>query len=459
MFYFLDYHENGDFTLKSEKGQTITGHGPEELFSLPEEKSFIYDPNLSITRYLVGPDAWDECVNSFKDGQTNKLVKGSLTFVNAKNVATNLSINKVKTLKREYKKMPLSQAALVRERLKELSYPDFKCWLNNAAYFEVIRYLNPGGMIGYNSDFVNIELVANAWDIKSAYPAVMLYERFPTSFLKVVKTNDIKLLKIYRYWIARFKIIDVQLKEGRYIDWLPRNAEGVYSFTSVDFEMFTTDYIYTWLELEAIIIHPDMEPLPESIRDFIKKSLIIKNEKKKTSYMYEEAKRNCNIIYGIFYQIPQRQDTKNNYRMSMLDEKRRPSIVGVWVTSYARYRLWQAMSIQPEAVIYWNTDGFVTLADISEEIQKLNIYKKFDIGNFILKHAYTDTIIFGNSQIYIGGKLKCAGLSSKGGNQYLHDRNIKPYKGMIIPPEYSGRWIYSDGKIVNVPYTLGGNNL
>ena len=458
MFYFLNYNEDYTFILKSERGDIIKGIGSEQLFSIPKPNSTIYDANLSITKYLIGADRWDECLNSFKDGQTNKLKKGSLTFINSKNIANNLTINKVKMLKKEYKKLPTSQAALVRERIKNLEYPDFKCWMTNEAFFKVIRYVMPGALMGYNSNYGNCELSACQWDIKSCYPSIMLFEKFPTSFLKVIETHDLNLLTFYVFWIGNFYIENITLKPEKCIDWLPRNKNNIYSFTTLDFKMFYEDYCFEDLRLDYLIIHHKMDYLPTSIRNFIKTSLLNKDNKKNTK-VYEEAKRNTNIIYGCFYGIPQRQDTKNNYRMSMNEEKRRPSIVGVWVTSYARYRLWKALQIYPESVIYWNTDGFITIADISEEIKKLNTYDFNGFGNFELKHNWADTIVFGNSQVYVAGKLKCAGLSSEGSNRFLKENNIKPYSGLIIPPEYSGRWVYKDNKIIKVGYTIGEVNI
>lgn len=455
MFYLLTYEESGDFTLKSERGQILTGHGPDELFRLPEAKSYIYDENLSITRYLIGEDVWDDRQNAFKDGETNKLFKGTLTFINSRNVADNLTINKIKTLRKEYKKLPTSQAALVRERLKELQYPDFKCWMTNEAYFKVIKYVMPGALSGYNPAYTDIELSACAWDIKSCYPSIMVYKRFPERFLQVSETDDLEVLDIYKHWIAAFDITGIELRADKCIDWLQRREDNIYGFTSLDFEMFTSDYTFDYIHLRHIIIHSVMVPLPDTIRNFIKTSLLNKDAHK-NSATYEEAKRNSNIIYGTFYGIPQRQDTENGYRLAMREEKRRASIVGVWVTSYARYQLWKALSICPEAVIYWNTDGFVTLADISAEIKKLNVHKYKNFGNFSLKYNYAECIILGNSQIYIGGNLKCAGLSSDGGNQFLRDRGIKPYRGLVIPPEYSGRWTYHDNRIDKIGYTIGG---
>lgn len=448
-----------DWTLISQENKTYTGTGKEELFKHLKEGDFVYDEKLALTKYLLGKDIWTFEKKGYINGTVRRLNINNITFINAHDLCDNLSTETLDKLIIENDgEYPKSQAHMVCKELDKLKYPDYKCWMNNKAY-DLYKGLDSGPMLGVNNLTLGSDLIVNSWDIKSSFPFLMYVCDFPFQFINVIHNTTIETLIPSALWVAEMTFKYIRKKETTVIDWLKEdvitNLRG--TFTSIDYTMLREDYDFEIDTIPQAALHKGAK-LDKKIRNFIFDNYKIKETKKGTPE-YDRAKRNVNIVYGLFYITPQKQE---NVFRSMTKEKRRPSVIGYWVESYGRYALWKAMKINPESVVYWNTDGFVTTADITEEMQELNKIRKIkgtQLGQWVNEKKDVDCRVFGLSQIWIDGDLKAAGVNRDGVNRYLKDNDVEPYLGMEIPSEYTGNWSYNEetNSIEKHTYTLGGN--
>lgn len=304
----------------------------------------------------------------------------------------------------------------------------------NITLNEYENFLEPaykGGYCSVNSLYQN-EILHDltSYDIISSYPAAMLRFKYPMTearYIKLEKPEDLeKLNKYNRCYIITFKALNIKSKycfdlltplnitlKGKYkiINGKIREAEeAIITLTNVDFKLFKECYSYSKiLYAEALYYGSDYLPkeLVASIIDLYKNKQAYKLSNNTTLYNFH--KQNLDSCYGMICQKPYkpiikyengkfREDT--NIAKSEILTKYNNNFNrflyfawGVFITSYARYRLWEVIKHINGDLIYTDTDSVKILNAykykefISEQnrINRLELQQALKVNNFTLE--------------------------------------------------------------------------
>lgn len=324
----------------------------------------------------------------------------------------------IKMLIDEYEhveKIPLTQTGRVRREVKELFKGDKK-------YYEKIISMYPDNFDTYafliktfaggytHANFLNSNMIlenVGSFDIASSYPAVMAMMKFPMS--KFVKA-DPKLLKLEsidfnrraclinitfydlkaknsNHYISSSKCLDVQgfiLDNGRIMEAKQLSI----NLTEVDFEIITKVYEYSSYDVNELYT-AIKDYLPAKYIDYMLNLYSQKTALKgidEEAIMYARIKEYINSLYGMCVTNTIRDEVlfdEFEWKVQPLTEDDVTGRIrndldhykiflnyawGVWVTAYARQRLWDMIIELDEDVVYCDTDSikFIDLDNVKK---------------------------------------------------------------------------------------------
>lgn len=316
---------------------------------------------------------------------------------------------------KELEKIPLTQTGRVRKEVKKLC--------NNLKHKELIREIYPDSVELFRfmmNTFAGGYTHANLWraeqilenvysfDISSSYPAVMVAMKFPMSKFRKCTTplskldferqaclikirfNNIKTIK-HNSYISLSKCIDyknVSVDNGRII-----KADYItIEITEIDFQIIQENYVSDDYEVIELWVATKMF-LPKYFVEYVLKLYAGKTKLKNTDevIMYQRLKEFLNSLYGMCVTNTIKdesvfEDGKWDLKKLTIEDIQEQLTTGIennkfflsyawgiWVTAYARQRLWQIISHIDYDVVYCDTDSvkFVNSYHI-EYIENIN---------------------------------------------------------------------------------------
>lgn len=321
--------------------------------------------------------------------------------------------------------LPLTSTGYVRRDCKEAIKPlyyDIRDMKPDYLQYRLLRDAFRGGNTHANRkhDGKILENVAS-YDMTSCYPAQQLTKRFPMKPFKWLD-NNLNMERVAKFIglgyavVARYRFEGLKIKERIPIPYLALartksadfiggidNGRILYAgicecaLTEIDLEIvlkqYTFDKVYV---LSAMVARKDY--LPEAYRNVIRKYYELKTTLKGTSdpeelYVYAKSKEKVNAVFGMSVQDPLHAKIlydDGNYTVHDLnkigtdDERKKalgeaafPYQWGVYVTSYARHALQEAIDlIGYDRMVYCDTDsvkmiGTVDLSGINKKREKL----------------------------------------------------------------------------------------
>lgn len=321
--------------------------------------------------------------------------------------------------------LPLTSTGYVRRDCKEAIKPlyyDIRDMKPNYLQYRLLRDAFRGGNTHANRKYVGkiLENVAS-YDMTSCYPAQQLTKKFPMKPFKWLD-NNLSMERVAKFIglgysvVARYRFEGLYIKKNVPIPYLAlartRSADFIggidngrilyagiceCALTEIDLEIVLKQYTFEKVYvLSAMVAKKGY--LPASYRKVIQKYYELKTTLKGTSdpeeaYIYAKSKEKLNSVYGMSVQDPLHAKIlydDGNYTIKDLnkigsDEDRKQALTGaafpyqwgVYVTSYARHALQEAIDlIGYDRMVYCDTDsvkmiGTVDLSGINKKREQL----------------------------------------------------------------------------------------
>ena len=408
--------------------------------------------------------------------------------------------------------IPLTSTGYVRrECRKAMRTPEDRKIFNNSKInlklYDLLKEGFRGGNTASNRYHTNTIIDnVHSYDMSSAYPYVMMVEKFPFGKFNKCSIEDIKELDYYnnKYCtIARYKFKNLRLYSNTvpipYISsskcskihkealcYNGRVLESDYAemvLTNVDFEIIEAQYDYDDLIIEDFYF-ARKKKLSRNFRKTIMKYYRDKTELKGVDeefYFYMKQKGKLNSLYGMLVSNIVRdsydfdielnalvkKEVDEDDRKVELDKylKSRNSFLvyawGVWVTAYCRRNLQELIDIIGIDVVYCDTDSVKYIGNYDSYIEKINnriknqivdmpIYAKDKKGNPIYLGCWDeepsyDRFITLGAKKYAYEKKGKIGVTVSGLNKYNAPIELKEKGGL----EYfrNGEVFYNSGRI------------
>jgi len=326
-------------------------------------------------------------------------------------------IDKYKQKFGELNNIPLTQTGIVRRKVCTETYQNDKVWCEEQCqimknydfeFFTKLCKLFQGGWTHANATKVNkVYDNVRAFDFASSYPSVMTNARMPVGEFKVCDKSEFDDLASqdletadYR-WFAKIKFIGkkfpvMSMLQNTY--WSTSKCEEIEGVPSVDngrlqscksFTAYVTDLDYEIITHTYMYDEIEVQELYKSKAGYLSTALInlileyfgYKTSLKGTGNesLYVESKQFVNSIYGCFVtriisEIIEFNDEKG-WEKIKLNEDNGPAVLfdvlqelkpekcfgsfqlGIWVTAWARHRLWDFIRQFDEKIIYCDTDS------------------------------------------------------------------------------------------------------
>lgn len=289
--------------------------------------------------------------------------------------------------------------------------PDEDCYI-------VLREAFRGGDCHANRYYAN-KIIENviSYDMSSAYPFVMIHEKFPMKFEKVDANaeNIVKMMHTQRAVIARFALEKISLKNPYSpVPYIPlakcrnlscyevdngRILSAKYleiSLTEIDFRIIEKQYNFNIVDVKSVYSARKKklpEPLINVICQLFKDKTELKGiEGQEENYM--KSKNLLNSVYGLTITETVRDvfdyDYETGEYIKLKPETYENSVKhafmlyqwGVYVTAYCRKNLRAGIDIAGENHVYNDTDSVKFVAD-------KKIEKKFEEYNRKIKDSFT----------------------------------------------------------------------
>ena len=326
----------------------------------------------------------------------------------------------------DVKTIPLTSTGFVRrdcrEAMEQFNHKQLKALMPSIDLYRLLREAFRGGNTHANRWYAGdiIEHVKSV-DRVSSYPDVMLNCEFPfTPFVhepdgvnSLINMINHKHAVIFR---CCFKDLDLKDRFKSGAPYLSRDkCRAIYNgqfdngrilkadylettITDIDFKIIMN--MYKWSDFDAFdIMSSDYHPLPEYLKDVIRKYYVNKTTLKgipEEEDLYIKSKNKLNACYGMTAQDPVKDTVKlinNEYVLTdepmeklLTDSNKHaflPYQIGVWVTAWARYRLQEVIDIAGYNFIYCDTDSVKYIGDID-----ITDYNKQRIKDSIKNKAY-----------------------------------------------------------------------
>lgn len=329
--------------------------------------------------------------------------------------------------------IPLTQTGIVRRKVCTETFQRDKDWcveqcqiMKNYDYdfFKKLCKLFQGGWTHANATKVNkIYEDVRAFDFASSYPSVMTNARMPVSEFKECDKSEFDALASqdletadYR-WFAKVKIYNqnsIVMSKLQNTYWSTSKCEEIEGTPIIDngrlkacqsFTAYVTDLDYDIIKNTYIYSDVEVLELYKAKAGYLSTALIglileyfgYKTSLKGTDNesLYVESKQFVNSIYGCFVtriasDIIEFND-KIGWDKVKFDDESGPQILfdvlqsltpekcfgsfqlGIWVTAWARHRLWDFIIHFDEKIIYCDTDSIKGLFD-DEDLKWIDDY-------------------------------------------------------------------------------------
>lgn len=311
--------------------------------------------------------------------------------------------------------IPMTSTGYVRRDAKRAMYP-LKKWTDklqpDAGLYKLLRDAFWGGDTHANRYYAGMLLDnVKSVDMASAYPAVQLTEKFPTTkfFHERPSLERLKLnLKMKRAVVMQVAFYGLELQDEHWgFPYLPRSKcqivhHGMFdngrvlkcescivAMTDVDFRIMLNEYKWTGLQvLDLYSAH--YGPLPKKLTgvvfEYYEKKTGLKGVSGQELY-YMKSKNKLNSVYGMTAQKPVRDtvlfDDNGEWKtipvsdddlQHALNENKRslflPYQWAVWTTAHTRKRLRYALRAAGDHAVYCDTDSVKYVGEI--DLDKLN---------------------------------------------------------------------------------------
>lgn len=317
--------------------------------------------------------------------------------------------------------IPMTSTGYVRRDCRRAMYP-LKKWTDtlqpDAELYKLLRDAFWGGDTHANRYYTGMVLeCVHSADMVSAYPAVHLTERFPTTrfFHERASLDRLKVnLRMRRAVVCRVVLYDLELKDQHWgFPYMPRSkcayiTGGVYdngrvlqcrecivAMTDIDIEIVRREYRWSGMRvLDLWSAH--YGKLPKKLIEVIRKYYEAKTSLKGVAgweLYYTKSKNKLNSVNGMMAQKPVRDGVAytdagdwvttpvpDESLQQALDENRRslflPYQWAVWTTAHTRKRLRYALHAAGERGVYCDTDnvkyvGEIDLDTLNGELMQL----------------------------------------------------------------------------------------
>lgn len=331
------------------------------------------------------------------------------------------------------------------------NYQAYRNFMNSltldAEEYKQLKRVFQGGFTHANSNYVRkIVKDVHSYDFSSAYPSVLLLNKYPLSAPKKVKINsDEDLLKYLNYYCCMFDIIFTNIKSKvnfeHYISiskcWKIKNVVSdngrlvkgdVVGTSLTEQDFFIIKEMYTWDSIEIYNFRVFKRGyLPKNFLNTIlvlyaKKNQLKNVEGKEVEYL--NAKENLNSLYGMCVtdinhadieykdneRIVNESDLEKNLDKYNNDKFRYLYFAwGVWCTAYNRCNLFKAILHLKDDYIYSDTDS-VKFKNYEEHVNRFNNYNESIKKRIKFVSEKLDLNINMFSPKTIEGKVKTIGL-------------------------------------------------
>lgn len=475
----VEYNENNKWTL-ARKDSVVKGEGFDSLLQLL--KSIAKDKTIVVWTYCLsrmvlyaGKDNFDDVTTSSginKDSFVVKFAKigENIIFKSSQEFYPNLSLADIAKMKQidseneltivfnaaedELNKtkyvcdIPFTSIGYIKREIRNIEgiTNEFRMLARSITKesHDLISNCISGPLTGYSSDYLDQKMIANCYDFKSFYPWIMCTQEFPFSGYKMIPAGRMTIDALdnenFNLWIAEVNFKYIKPKTN---NWLKIDTNTVI-ITNLDWKIIKSDYDYEVESVGRFIPFSFTKLLPEKLRKLILDKFETKEKAVKDSSEYVYSKQLLNCIYGL-YNVDQKVRGGD---IQGFTAKLFPLVIGRFVVAYGRYYLWEALH-DTDAII-WDTDGFKTT-----KILDLTKYSNMTLGRLVCENKFAMIKVFGNKQYQINDKLKLAGTDGELAMKYFKDTKTEPTLNATIPAEYTNKYVFSNNKIIPVPYTLG----
>ena len=382
----------------------------------------------------------------------------------------------------DIKHIPMTSTGKVRRELQEIIRTNYsykrrtsKAINENPIIFNRLQEAFFGGYTHANYIWTD-EVIKNvdSYDETSAYPYVMVSEKYPSSEFRECKITSHKELskhfcyilvvkfknvcsKYYNNFISASKCRNIRgakYDNGRIIE----AKEFEMTLTEVDFNIFLETYDFEYEILESF--YSTKTYLPKPILNFILDKYVVKTELKgveeaELEYQIEKGKFNSiygmsvtntirdNVIYKDELEEWFEEELTNEEIVEKLEKEKKKAFLsfswGVYVTAYARRNLLKRVIDLDPYVIYCDTDSIKLAPGYDEKVFiRYNNYVKKKI-NFVAKELripvekYAPVDIKGNSHLLGIFESETVGesdytyqeLITQGAKKYAYKQNDK----------------------------------
>ena len=324
----------------------------------------------------------------------------------------------------DIKHIPMTSTGKVRRELQELTRTNYaykrrtsKAINENPIIFNRLQEAFFGGYTHANYIWTD-EVIKNvdSFDETSAYPYVMVSEKYPSSEFRECKINSHKELskhfcyilvvkfknvvsKYYNNFISASKCREIRgakYDNGRIIE----AKEFIMTLTEVDFNFYLETYDFEYEILESY--YSTKTYLPRIVIDFILDKYVLKTklknvEEAELEYQIEKGKFNSiygmsvtntirdNVIYKDDIEEWFEEELTNDEIVEKLEKEKKKAFLsfswGVYVTAYARRNLLKRVIDLDPYVVYCDTDSIKLAPGYDREVfTKYNNYVKKKIA-------------------------------------------------------------------------------
>ena len=314
--------------------------------------------------------------------------------------------------------IPITKNGYVRRQLKKRmrSYPwDYvnKQKINLDIY-KMLNIAMRGGIVHANRNYVGeiIEGGIDSWDISSAYPAAIIYGRFPIGKWKIIEP-DLDDLFMYMYArekaiLATLKFTNIRLK-NRYepFPYIAENKSNIEKgsrrqvdngrilevegdligvYTDIDLKIIFDQYEWDDMEIVQLAINK-YGPLPNQIREYVLELYQTKTQLKGTGKkeIYAAIKTEINGLFGTMAEDPGKiyymynegryeaePITREEAAQRKIEKSNIPYTWGVWVPAIVRGWVQDVLSELGREAVYVDTDGVKVFKGIKGPFDNFN---------------------------------------------------------------------------------------
>lgn len=299
--------------------------------------------------------------------------------------------------------IPLTQTGNIRRYTRNECFKDYRYkWQMRKLTIEPLEFLYlkqafTGGFAHCNANYVNVTLNnVTSYDINSSYPSVIISEKYPASkgrqvyvkneveYKKIINTYcviaDVTFYNLREKMCVQDNIISLSKMYSRTNDALTNNGRIVkisrasMTITEIDYKDIITFYDYDAMIINKCYCYEKRylpKPIIKTVLELYKQKTELKDVQDKESE-YLHAKELLNSVYGMCVtntikgDIVYKNDTWSQGELNLYDSVKKYNddksrflfyAWGIYITSYARNRLFNAILECGRDYVYSDTDS------------------------------------------------------------------------------------------------------